>query len=763
MNKAITDGVVLMPPAFAGGLDVWSSGDGTPGSDTYDNALNAAFVPADQDFGGALELQKVESVQRLRYMGETPLLPGCYLRVSARVKAISGNLPGIRIAAWAGGAGGAHVPGLTETGPGVTLSQYGEVVEVSAIIGAGLRTGVDMVWGPEPLYGHFGLDLTGSNGGVVRIDDIVIEDVTSVFLREMMPWVDVRDYGALGDGVTDDRDAFEAADAAANGRRVLVSKGVYFLGQSVTFESRVQFEGTVVMPDAAILSLTKDFDLPSYIDAFGNEELAFKKAFQALLNNSDHEGLDMGGRRITVSEPIDMQAAVANHTTFAQRRHIRNGQLDAASGPAWDTEVVTSQASYAASNGKVLTGVVNVANIPVGSLVEGNGVGREVYVRAKNVAAQEVTLSQELFDAEGTQNFTFRRFKYILDFSGFEHLSKLSISDVEFQCSGVASGILLAPTGLIFQLRDCFVTRAKDRCISSHGEGCQGMLIDRCQFISDEGSMLSQDRVSIVLNTNGNDVKLRNNRAAKFRHFAILGGTGTIVSGNHFFQGDGASNGIRTAGIVFARTNTRSVLDGNYVDNCFVEWTNEYDNHPAFASELSFSALTISDNYFLCSHVAPWFSFIVAKPRGDEHFINGMTVSGNHFRTIGGNIERVERVDTSFADFNYDRMKNITFNANMYNLVDISTENPRVIKHVQPTEAQTWVIEGAPALPFGGFARTLESVQPIGALRNSANVARHEQPYANLKQGPNNDRVELVFDQAVRGEVTVRLRMDEVL
>lgn len=35
MNKAITDGVVLMPTPFAAGLDVWSSGDGTPGSDTY--------------------------------------------------------------------------------------------------------------------------------------------------------------------------------------------------------------------------------------------------------------------------------------------------------------------------------------------------------------------------------------------------------------------------------------------------------------------------------------------------------------------------------------------------------------------------------------------------------------------------------------------------------------------------------------------------------------------------------------------------------
>jgi len=32
MNKAVTDGLVLTPPEFDGGLDVWSRGDGTPGS-----------------------------------------------------------------------------------------------------------------------------------------------------------------------------------------------------------------------------------------------------------------------------------------------------------------------------------------------------------------------------------------------------------------------------------------------------------------------------------------------------------------------------------------------------------------------------------------------------------------------------------------------------------------------------------------------------------------------------------------------------------
>lgn len=98
MNKAITDGVLLMPPAFVGGLDVWSSGDGTPGSDTYAGVSNAAFVPADEDFDGCLELLKTENAQKLRYTGEAPLLPGCYLQIKARVKAISGNLPTVRIA-----------------------------------------------------------------------------------------------------------------------------------------------------------------------------------------------------------------------------------------------------------------------------------------------------------------------------------------------------------------------------------------------------------------------------------------------------------------------------------------------------------------------------------------------------------------------------------------------------------------------------------------------------------------------------------------
>lgn len=760
MNKAITDGVQLMPPAFEAGLDQWSSGNGTPGSDTYENALNAAVVPGDQDFGTCLELQKVETVQKLRFMGETPLLPGCYLQVRARIKAVSGNLPAVRIAGWAGAGGNAHVPGVDETGPVTALTSYGDVVEVTAIVGAGARSGVDMVWGSNAIYGHFGLDLTGATGGVVRIESIEIEDVTNVFLRDMLNFVDVRDFGAVGNGTTDDSAAFEAADAAANGRKVLVSKGTYRLNESVTLQSRVEFEGTVTMPANRILSLTKNYDLPSYIDAFGDEELAFKKAFQALLNNADHESLDMGGRRINITEPIDMRAAVANKNEYAQRRHVRNGQFYVVGDSAWNSDVVTSIATYSPNNARTLKNVVNVANIKVGSLVSGNGVGREIYVHSKNVANQEITLTQPLHDAAGTQNFTFTRFKYVLDFSGFEKLSKFSMSDIEIQCNNKASGILLAPEGLIFHLKDSFITRPKNRAITSHGEGCQGMLIDRCQFLTAEGNTRAQDRQSIVLNTNANDVKLRNNRASQFRHFAVMGGANGTIIGNHFFQGDTETNGIRTGGIILASAHCSTTITGNYIDNCSVEWSNEYDASPGFTSGYSFSGLSITNNVFISGDVAPWFAYVVIKPFGGGHFIGGLTMTGNKFRSINGNIDRVDRVDTSYAGLDMSKGKNIFVDGNTFHAIDTPVANPLLVKYTKNSTGNTWTVDSGARFPFGGQARSVEALVMTGPIRNSSNGMEYAMPYVSTRQGSDKDQIKLHWHKAVKGSVAVTMRMD---
>lgn len=758
MNKAITDGLALMPPPFAAGLAQWSREDGTPGSLSYQGQANAALVPADQDFGGCLELQKQEATQRLRYKGQTPVEPGLYLRVTARVKAVSGALPAVRIAGYAALSNGTNAGG-PQTGPSVQLTAYGQVVTVTAIVGSGNRQGVDMVWGTAPTYGHFGLDLTGPNGGVVRIDDLVIEDVTSVFHRTMMDIVDVRDYGAIGNGIADDAAAFLAADAAADGRTVLVSDGLYNLAANVTLQSAVRFDGRVTMPPANRLVCTRNYDLDTYAAAFGSEAEGFRRGLQALFYFTDHVTFDLSGRRVDLTGPVNV-ASLAGLTSFAQRRVLANGQLNAVASAAWDTETVTATATYAAADPNRLTGVAGIAAIPVGARVSGTGVGREVYVTAKNVGAATVTLSRPLWGAGGTRTFTFRRYRYLLDFGGFEALSRFEVTGVELQCNGLASGILLAPEGLTFRLEGCVVNRPRDRGVTSTGLGCQGMFVDRCQFLSDEQALPAQDRTTIALNANANDCKIRDNRVVRFAHFAVMGGGNALFVGNHFFQGDEQANGVRQAGVVFTQTNPRAVMTGNYVDNCFVEWTNEHDAEPAFSNELSFGALTMTGNLFLCSDVSSAFRWIVLKPRGAGHFVNGLTVTGNIFRTVNATVDRIEGLDATTATLDFGRMRNVVFEGNTFNGVTQPTINPVTVTHQQNTASDTWTVNGAGFLPFGAWARTVPAALPEGPVLTAADAPRWDAPHALAEQGAGRDRVALRWPVAVKGRMQVTLRCD---
>ena len=759
MNKAITDGLVLMPPAFAAGLNLWSRGDGTPGSGSYQGQANAALVSNDQDFAGCLELQKVEAVQKLRSFAQTPMQPGLYLRVTARVKAVSGNLPSVRIAAWAGSVSGTNVASAPQTGVAVPLTSYGQVVTVTAIIAPAARQGVDLVWGMVPVYGHIGLDLTGANGGVVRIDDLVVEDVTSVFLRKMMDWVDVRDYGALGNGTTDDSAAFLAADAAAAGRALLVPAGVFPLNSDVTINNRIRFEGTVTMPANRKLTLTRNFDLDTYVSAFGTEIGGFRKALQALFYFTDHVTLDLSGRRVDMTEPLDV-AALAGLTSFGTRRVLRNGSLNAVAGTPWATDQVTSLATYAISASTTLTGVANVANVPVGALVIGTGVGREVYVRSKNVAAGTVELSQPLWGAVGTRTYTFRRFKYMLDFSGFSALSRFEIEDIEFNCFGNCSGVLMPLSGATQRFLSCTFNRPLDRGITSTGSGCQGMFIDMCQFLSNEQPVPAQNRTTIALNIQANDAKIRNNRIVRFAHFAVVNGTGHMIFDNHFFQGDDEPAGVRRAGLIFTQTNVSTVVSGNYIDNCFIEWGNEHDPTPEFLNEFSFGGLNIVGNIFIASDVSSAFRWLVVKPYGPGHFLNGFSMTGNSFRVFANTIDRVEMVDTSLATLDFGRSRNVRVEGNSFNQVAQGIMNPVVVSHTQNTAADTWNVSAGGFIPFQGRIRMVEAAMAEGVITNASNVARYLAPNATPGTGAAFNEAQLRWGEPVKGKAIVTLRMD---
>ncbi len=760
MNKAITDGLVLMPPPFSAGLNLWSRGDGTPGSGSYQGQANAALVSNDQDFAGCLELQKTEATQKLRSFAQTPIQAGLYLRVTARVKAVAGNLPSVRIAAWAGDIGGANVAAVVQAGPAVALTAYGEVVTVSAIIARGSRQGVDLPWGTVPVYAHVGLDLTGANGGIVRIDDVVVEDVTNIFIRKLMDWVDVRDYGALGNGTTDDTVSFLAADADAQGREVLVPSGVFRLNSDVTINNRIRFEGTLSMPANRKLTLTRNFDLDSYGQAFGTEIEGFRRALQALFYFTDHVTLDLSGRRVDLIEPIDV-AALSGLTNFSTRRVIRNGQLNAVGGPAWATEEVTSVATYSIAAPTTLTGVANVANVPVGALVIGTGVGREVYVRSKNIAAGTVELSQPLWGAVGTRPYTFRRFKYMLDFGGFDQLSRFEFEDMEFNCVGNCSGVLLPLSGSTQRFMSCTFNRPLDRAITSTGSGCQGMFVDMCQFLSNEQSIPAADRTTIAMNVQANDVKLRNNRIVRFAHFAVVNGTGHLIHANHFFQGDSEVAGVRRAGLILTQTNVSTVVTGNYIDNCFIEWGNEHDPTPEFNNEFSFGGLNIVGNVFIASNTSSAFRWIVVKPYGPGHFLNGFSMTGNSFRVFNAVVDRVELLDTSIATLDFTRSRNVQVEGNSYNQVSQTIMNPVIVAHTQNTAADIWNVSATTLIPFGGRVRMVESVVPEGPITTAGGTARYPFPNAQPGTGGQGNEAQLRWGEAVRGKVTVRMRMDQ--
>lgn len=762
MNKVVTDGLTLTPPQFELGLDVWSSEDGRPGQATYDGASNATLIAADSDFGSCLEMLKTESTQQLRYTGETPFLVGCYWRIRARVKAISGPLPTVRIAAWAGAAGGSHASVADEAGPAYPILTHGQVIEVTAIVGSGNRTGNDMVWGQTPVFGHFGIDLTGPDGGVVRIDDIVIEDVTSFFNADKLDVVDVRDYGAVGDGITNNRAAFEAADAAAAGRTVLVPEGVYQINDTITIASEIRFHGTLSMPDDARLELLQNFNFPDYYTAFGDEQLAFEKAVQALFHFTDHDSLDLCGRSVSLTRPVDVHALVGTIDEFGSRRVIRNGTLNAVDSPDWDDVVVTGTASYSStSNATLLSNVTGISSIAPGSLITGNGVGREVYVRKTAVGNSEITTSRGLFGAYSSQSYTYTRFQYMLDFSGFTKISRFVIDQIDFACNGRCSGILLADTGIIFHVKDCFFTSPKDRAITSKGEGCSGMMLDRNQFLSNEQALAVSQRTSIGFNVNANDCKIRHNRAPRFHHWGVISGTGHMIIGNHFFQGDPTGGTLRTAGLVMTDNSCKSTITGNYIDNAYIEWTNEHDATPSITSGFSFSTLTIDGNVFTASDVDSWFTFVKIKPYGTGHFLNQFAMTGNVFKLFNGSvIDRVEEIDTTYANLDFDKFRAVHIANNGFLNVTYDTVNPVEIEVNQSSASTVWTGDASLQLPFGAKARFITGLAPNGGIKNTSNVNQYVQPWASGSKGTGGQFFEINWPTSVYGKIWATVRCD---
>lgn len=260
---------------------------------------------------------------------------------------------------------------------------------------------------------------------------------------------------------------------------------------------------------------------------------------------------------------------------------------------------------------------------------------------------------------------------------------------------------------------------------------------------------------------NANDIKIRNNRFVRFAHFMVANGGGHIISGNHWFQGDGSGQGLRYAGLVLTQPNVQTTVSGNYIDNASIEWTNEHSAIPNFTgSEFSFGGLTLTGNTFLCSNTVAWFTWITVKPYGSGHFIQGLNVVGNVFKALYGNVERIDRVDTSIADLNYNSMRNLQFEANTFNGINTYVSNPLMIQLTQNTATATWTTPVLTGLPFQGWARSVQSVVTEVALQSTSGARVDATPTVVPDSGTSRRQIRLTWSQPLRGRVCIYARMD---
>ncbi|MGB3280757.1 MAG: right-handed parallel beta-helix repeat-containing protein, partial [Pseudorhodobacter sp.] len=170
--------------------------------------------------------------------------------------------------------------------------------------------------------------------------------------------------------------------------------------------------------------------------------------------------------------------------------------------------------------------------------------------------------------------------------------------------------------------------------------------------------------------------------------------------------------------------------------------------------------LTLTGNIFTCNDTAASHSFFVVTPYGPGHFINGLSINGNVFRTVNANIDRVDRVDTTHATLDFTRFRNVIMESNSFNGIGQITQSPVTIEHVQNTEADTWVVDTGDYLPFGSRARNLSALTVEGGVRTVTNVVDYSLPYADTERGTGGRMVHLRWPRPLRGRVHATIRCD---
>ena len=83
------------------------------------------------------------------------------------------------------------------------------------------------------------------------------------------------------------------------------------------------------------------------------------------------------------------------------------------------------------------------------------------------------------------------------------------------------------------------------------------------------------------------------------------------------------------------------------------------------------------------------------------------------------------------------------------------------VLHSENSTSQSWRVDLGGELVFSGEARQVDSIVAVGPIKNGSNQTVYGMPYVKTRQGGNNDRIDLFWEEEVKGDVLLSVRIDD--
>jgi len=474
-------------------------------------------------------------------------------------------------------------------------------------------------------------------------------------------------------------------------------------------------------------------------------------------------GVDLEGRSIDIANSMDMSIPLG--TSQQGEFTIRNGRFRYI-GPKKTMANFTRNLSLtigsATATPSSMTGIVE------GMYVSGPGVPRETYVRSVDTVNGQITLSTTAWRTLSSATHRFQEFDYLFDFSKITSLSNFRFEQVTFECLSNI-GVFKGPKGGSTQsFTNCTFANVYKRGVifwSSGGSNCQ---IDCCQAFPDLDDRQADpvDKQSVFFSIPTNDPKFRGNYFWQFGNTLVLHGSGNVIVGNHFWQATGAGSdaepgkNTRRPSIILTSGHNKTNITGNYIDNSWIEMTNENTTNLAWPIG---GGVTISGNQFTSVSREPTNAFVVLSPYTTNALVSRISVVGNVFKNVYGGGEQGSIVPYNAADgviiptgsggsLDLTSFREITWHGNSYSNIVKRTQSEAILKKTIAvgSEATTVTFDFSNVLPWGGIPQRYVSV----GVNNPLDAAAAPTPVsACFAATAGSTSVPVVLSSAVSGDV----------